>query len=201
MNENHKLEAALRESFGKGAARKLRAVGQTPAVIYGHGKDPQHVAVDAHALSLIVRQANALIEVDVAGKNELVLVRDVQRDPVRQIIEHVDLITIKKGETVEVEVPVHVTGTPFSGTNALQELNTLRLSALATAIPDFVVVDIEGKEEGFTIHAGEIELPKGSTLLDADDQLVVQVVVPRGTDEDEETDDGENAATEEPAAE
>lgn len=197
MNENHKLEAALRESFGKGAARKLRAAGKTPAVIYGHGNDPQHVAVDAHALSLIVRQANALIELDVAGKDELVLVRDVQRDPVLQIIEHVDLITIKKGETVEVEVPIHVTGTSFSGTNALQELNTLRLTALATSIPDSVVVDIEGKEEGFTVLAGDIELPKGSTLLDAADQLVVHVVVPRGSeksDDDEATEASASAA-------
>lgn len=195
MNENHKLEAALRESFGKGAARKLRAAGKTPAVIYGHGNDPQHVAVDAHALSLIVRQANALIELDVAGKDELVLVRDVQRDPVLQIIEHVDLITIKKGETVEVEVPIHVTGTSFSGTNALQELNTLRLTALATSIPDSVVVDIEGKEEGFTVLAGDIELPKGSTLLDAADQLVVHVVVPRGSEESDDDEATEASAS------
>lgn len=193
MNENHKLEAVLRESFGKGAARKLRAAGQTPAVIYGHGKEPQHVAVEAHALSLIVRQANALIDLDIAGKNQLVLVRDVQRDPVRQIIEHVDLIIVKKGETVDVEVPIHVTGTPFSGTNALQDLNTLRLSVPATSIPDSVSVDIEGKEEGFTVLAGEVELPKGATLIDAADHLVVQVVVPRGAEETEETEEGEAA--------
>ena len=193
MNENHKLEAVLRESFGKGAARKLRAAGQTPAVIYGHGKEPQHVAVEAHALSLIVRQANALIDHDIAGKNKLVLVRDVQRDPVRQIIEHVDLIIVKKGETVDVEVPIHVTGTPFSGTNALQDLNTLRLSVPATSIPDSVSVDIEGKEEGFTVLAGEVELPKGATLIDAADHLVVQVVVPRGAEETEETEEGEAA--------
>lgn len=191
--ENHKLESVARESFGKGAARKLRAAGQTPAVVYGHGKDPQHVTVDAHALSLIVRQANALIDLDIAGKNELVLVKDVQRDPVRQIIEHVDLIIVKKGETVDVEVPVVVTGQPFSGHNALQELNTIRLNVLATAIPDSIEVDIEGKQDGFHLLAGDVVLPTGATLLDAADQLIVQVLAPRGSAADEE---GEEEAAE-----
>ena len=189
MSENNKLQAVVRENFGKGAARKLRAVGQTPAVVYGHGTEPKHIAVETHPLSLIVRQANALIELDVNGKNVLVLVKDVQRDPVLRIIEHIDLIIVKKGETVEVEVPIHITGVPFSGSNALQELNTLRLSALATAIPESVTVDVEGLEEGAHIVAGDVELPKGSTLLDAADHLVVQIVVPRGTDADDEADE------------
>ncbi len=186
MSDTSQLVGHARENFGKGAARKLRAAGQTPAVVYGHGTDPIHVAVDTHPLSLIIRQANALIELDVAGEKQLVLVKDVQKDPVRQIIEHVDLIVIKQGETVEVEVRVHVTGESFSGTNALQELNSLHLSAPAASIPDSVEVSVEGLEEGAQIHAGDIELPEGATLLGDPEQLVVNIVVPRGTAEDED---------------
>ncbi|EYT51993.1 50S ribosomal protein L25 [Leucobacter sp. UCD-THU] len=187
MSETNQLVANTRDNFGKGAARKLRAAGQTPAVVYGHGTDPVHVSVETHPLSLIVRHANAIIELDIDGRQELVLVKDVQRDPVRQIIEHIDLLVVKKGETVEVEVPVHVTGESFSGTNALQELNTLRLSVPATSIPENVEVNVEGLEEGAQILAGAVALPAGATLLDPEDQLVVHVVVPRGAagDEDE----------------
>jgi len=128
-SDNFQLVANARESFGKGAARKLRAVGQTPAVVYGHGTDPLHISVDAHALSLIVRQANAVIELDIDGKSQLVLVKDVQKEAVRHYVEHVDLIIIKKGETVEVEVPVTVIGEPFSGATMLLELRSQRLPA------------------------------------------------------------------------
>lgn len=185
MSETHKLVAATRETFGKGVARKLRAAGRTPAVVYGHGTDPVHISVETHPLGLIIRQANAVIELDIEGRKELVLVKDVQKDPVRQIIEHVDLIVIKKGEVVEVEVAVHVVGEPFSGTNALQELNTLRLSVPATSIPGFVEVNVEGFEDGTQVLAGAIALPKGATLLDDPEQLVIHVVTPRGASEDE----------------
>ena len=112
----------------------------------------------------------------------------MQKDPVRQIIEHVDLIVIKKGEVVEVEVSVHVVGEPFSGTNALQELNALHLSVPATSIPEFVEVNVEGLEDGTQILAGAIVLPKGATLLDDPEQLVIHVVAPRGSAEDEAAD-------------
>ncbi|RGE24357.1 50S ribosomal protein L25/general stress protein Ctc [Leucobacter sp. wl10] len=189
MSETNQLVATVRESFGKGAARKLRATGQTPAVVYGHGTDPVHIAVETHPLSLIVRHANALIELDIAGKPQLVLVKDVQKDPVRQIIEHVDLLVVKKGETVDVEVPVHVAGESFPGTNALQELNTLHLSVPATAIPEHVEVSVEGLEEGAQILAGAVELPKGATLLTDAEQLVVHVVVPRAAAADDEAEE------------
>lgn len=195
MSETNQLVASIRESFGKGAARKLRATGQTPAVIYGHGTDPVHVSVETHPLSLIIRHANAIIELDIEGRKELVLVKDVQKDPVRQIIEHVDLLVVKKGETVEVEVPIHITGESFAGTNALQELNTLHLSVPATSIPEHVEVSVEGLEEGAHIVTGDIALPKGASLLGDADLLVVNVVVPRGAASDEEE------AAEEAAAE
>ncbi|XPP26498.1 MAG: 50S ribosomal protein L25/general stress protein Ctc [Leucobacter sp.] len=194
MSEINKLVGTPRETFGKGAARKLRAAGQTPVVIYGHGADPVHASVETHPLSLIIRHANALIEVDLSGKTQLVLVKDVQRDPVRQIIEHVDLVIVTKGETVEVEVPVHIVGVPFSGTNALQELNTLRLSVPATNIPENVEVSVEGLEAGTQILAGQIELASDETLLEDPEALVVHVVAPRGAAGDDEDEAAEAAA-------
>ena len=186
MSDGNKLDGELRESFGKGAARKLRAAGRTPVVLYGHGTDPVHASVETHPLSLIVRHANALIELVIDGKPQLALVKDVQRDPVLQIIEHVDLVVVKQGETVEVEVPLHIVGTPFSGTNALQELNTIRLSVPATNIPEHVEVDVEGLEEGTQILAGQVKLASDETLLDDPEALIVHIVVPRGASEDEE---------------
>lgn len=194
MSETSKLVGHARENFGKGAARKLRAAGQTPAVVYGHGTDPIHVSVDTHPLSLIIRQANALIELDIDGAPQLVLVKDVQKDPVRQVIEHIDLIVVQQGETVEVEVPVHVTGESFAGTNALQELTTVHLSVPATAIPENVEVSVEGLEEGAQVLAGAIELPQGATLTGDPEQLVVNIVVPRGAVEDEEAGEAAEAA-------
>ncbi|MGO2138873.1 MAG: 50S ribosomal protein L25/general stress protein Ctc [Leucobacter sp.] len=196
MSVENKLEATVREQFGKGAARKLRAAGKTPAVVYGHGTDPKHVTVETHPLSLIVRYANPLVEITLDGKQELVLVKDVQKDPVRQIIEHVDMIIVKKGEKVEAEVPLHLVGTSFSGTVALQELNTLRLLVPATAIPESVEVNVEGAEEGTQVLAGDLDLPKGAELLDDAAHMVVQIVVPRGASADDE-----DAAAEEAAAE
>ena len=195
MSDTSRLDAAVRESFGKGAARKLRAAGKTPAVIYGHGTDPLHVAVETHPLSLIVRQANALIDISVDGKDQLVLVKDVQRDPVRQIIEHVDLVVIRKGETVEVEVPIHIEGEPFSGTSAFQELNTLLLSVPAISIPESLVVNIEGAEEGTQVLAGEVTLPEGASLIDDPEQLVVHVLVPRGSESEGSTEEGDEGET------
>jgi len=194
MSETNKLVGTPRDTFGKGVARKLRAAGKTPVVIYGHGTDPVHASVESHPLSLIVRHANALIEIELSGKKQLVLVKDVQRDPVRQIIEHVDLVVVKKGETVDVEVPITLVGTPFSGTNALLELATLRLSVPATNIPEHVEVSVEGLEEGTQIHAGDIKLASDETLLDAPDQLVVHVVAPRGAAEAAEDAEAAEAA-------
>ncbi len=193
MSETHKLAAATRESFGKGVARKLRAAGRTPAVVYGHGTDPVHISVETHPLGLIVRHANSIIELDIEGRKELVLVKDVQKDPVRQIIEHVDLLVVKQGETVEVEVPVHVVGESFAGTNTLQELNTLHLSVPATSIPEYVEVSVEGLEEGSQILTGDIALPTGATLIGDAEQLVVHVVVPRGAASDEEAEEAASA--------
>lgn len=168
---NH-IVAEARASFGKGAARKLRAAGKIPAVIYGHGTAPRHVTLPGHEVMLLVRKANTILELVVDGKQELTLVKDVQRDPVRQIIEHVDLLVVKKGEKVHVDVPVHLEGESAPGTVVLQDALTISVEVEATNIPEGFTVSVEGLEAGSHILAGQIELPKGAALL-ADPELLV----------------------------
>lgn len=175
--DNH-LDAELRENFGKGYARRLRMAGRIPAVIYGHGSAPMHVSLPAHEVGLLLRKANAILNLNVAGKKQLALVKDVQKDPVRQIIEHLDLVTVKKGEKVHVEVPIHLEGEPFSGTIAILDVNTIRLEADATNIPERITIDIEGAEEGTRVHAADAVLPEGSSLLDDPELLLVNIIVP-----------------------
>lgn len=186
MDEDNKVVADARETFGKGAARKLRAAGKIPAVLYGHGTEPQHLTLPGHQVGLLIRKANALLDLQIAGKSQLALVKDVQKDPVHQIIEHLDLIVIRKGEKVQVEVPVHLSGESYSGTIADLDAKTLTLEAEATHIPENIVVSIEGLEEGSQIHAKDVELPTGATLLSDPDTLVVLVHVPQKVDLGEE---------------
>ena len=197
-DDSNKVVAEARDSFGKGAARKIRAAGKIPAVLYGHGTDPQHVTLPAHQLGLILRKANAVLDLDIAGKSQLALVKDVQKDPVHQIIEHIDLIIVRRGEKVQVEVPVHVEGEPFSGTIVVQDLSTISLEAEATHIPERVVVDVEGLEEGTHITAADIELPTGATLLSDPEALVIAIAQPAAPVE-EETEEAEEAAEAEAA--
>ena len=142
MAEQFALQAQVRTAFGKGAARKLRVTGFVPGVVYGHGGDTQHVALPAHELSLLVRHKNVLIDLDIAGKKELVLVKDVQKDYVRQTLEHVDLVIVRKGETVTVNIPVVMVGHSFPGTVAMLEHQTLKVEAEATHIPEHLEVDV-----------------------------------------------------------
>ncbi|MEO7348344.1 MAG: 50S ribosomal protein L25/general stress protein Ctc [Terrimesophilobacter sp.] len=196
--DNH-LVAELRENFGKGFARRLRMQGRIPAVVFGHGTAPQHVSLPAHEVGLLLRKANAILELDIAGKKILALVKDVQKDPVHQIIEHLDLVIVKKGEKVHVEVPIHLEGESFSGTIAMLEVNTIRLEADATHIPERIIIDIEGAEEGTKIHASDAVLPTGSSLLDDPELLLVQVIVPAAAnlgESDETEEDDETAAAE-----
>lgn len=196
-----KVVAEIRESFGKGYARRLRAAGRIPAVIYGHGTDPQHVSLPGHQVSLLLRRANALLDLDIAGKAELALVKDVQRDPVRQIIEHIDLLVVKKGEKITVDVPVHVEGESFSGTIVNHGASTISIEAEATHIPERITVNVDGLEDGTQILAKDVELPKGTTLLSDPEMLVVGITTPSGGDsesvdaaEDAPAGEGETAA-------
>lgn len=182
MADDNKVIAEARDSFGKGAARKIRAAGKIPAVIYGHGTDPQHVTLPAHQVGLILRKANAVLELDIAGKSQLALVKDVQKDPVLQIIEHLDLIVINKGEKVHVDVPVHVIGESAPGTVADLDAKSLLLEVEATNIPESLRIDITDAEAGTHILAKDVELPKGATLVSDEDILVVAVSVPAAQD-------------------
>lgn len=198
MAETNKLSVELRETFGKGAARKIRAAGKIPAVLYGHGTEPRHLTLPGHETMLLIRKANALIELDIEGDTQLALVRDVQRDPVRQIIEHLDLAVIRKGERVEVDVPLHLIGDPFPGTIAVQDATTILVSADATTIPSFIEVSVEGLEDGTLIHRGDLKLPEGTELVDlaedAEEVALVSIQTPRGEDEDEDEETEEAAA-------
>jgi large subunit ribosomal protein L25 len=181
MSEDTKVHAELRDSFGKGFARRLRAAGKIPAVIYGHGTDPVHVALPGHQVSLIVRHANAVLELDVEGKHLLTLVKDVQKDPVHQIIEHIDLLVVKKGEKIQVQVPILVIGEPAPGTIVNLDAPSIALEVEATHIPERVEVSVEGLEDGARITAADLELPKGASLQAEDDLLIVAVSVPAAT--------------------
>lgn len=186
-NTNNQITAEIRHAFGKGAARKMRVLGKIPAVIYGHGTAPQHLALPGHEVGLLLRKANAVLSIDVEGTNQLALVKDVQKDPVKQIIEHIDLIVIRAGEKVTVDVYVHLEGEPASGTVANIESITISLEALATSIPERIYVNVEGLESGTQILAKDLVLPTGASLITDEDALVVNVVIPGEQDLGEET--------------
>ena len=186
MADDNKLVAEVRDSFGKGAARKIRALNKIPAVIYGHGTEPRHVTLPGHETMLLIRKANAILDLDIAGKSELTLVKDVQRDPVRQIIEHIDLIIVRRGEKVTVDVPVHVEGEPFGSAIAEQDANTVSIEVEATHIPERIVVDVEGKEAGTHVTAADLELPAGATLVTEPETLIVGIVLPAAASTDDE---------------
>ena len=187
------IVAENRISFGKGAARKFRAAGRTPAVIYGHGTEPRHITLPAHELALALRHKNAVIDLKIDGKNELVLVKSASKDVITQVIEHVDLVTIVKGELVHVEVPVHVVGETLSGTTLDLEHKTVKIAAEATHIPEYVEVVLNKEGAGHHVLAKDIILPAGVTMdLDADTLIASVVETGAGAAE-------ENAAA--PAAE
>ncbi|WP_411721518.1 50S ribosomal protein L25/general stress protein Ctc [Mycetocola sp.] len=191
-DDSNKVVAETRTSFGKGAARKLRASGKIPAVMYGRGTEPKHVALPAHQIGLIIRKSNAVLELEIDGVQSLALVKDVQKDPVLRIIEHLDLIVVIKGEKVTVDIPVHIEGESAPGTVTNRDATTLSIEAEATHIPENLVVSIEGLEAGAHILAKDVPLPTGSTLLSDPDLLVVAIAEPE-EEEVEAAAEGETA--------
>ncbi|MGW5120828.1 50S ribosomal protein L25/general stress protein Ctc [Streptomyces noursei] len=172
-----KLVAEARNDFGKGAARRLRREEKVPAVIYGHGAEPKHVAVDSHALMMALKTPNALIRLEGEGTNELVIPKAVQREAIRRFLVHVDFLAVKKGEKVSVELPIQTEGELAPGGNLLEHLlNTLPVEAEATHIPESVTVSIAGLDAGHTVLAKDIELPAGASLTVEGDTPVLQVV-------------------------
>ncbi|MFI9240606.1 50S ribosomal protein L25/general stress protein Ctc [Streptomyces cinnamoneus] len=197
-----KLSAEKRTDFGKGAARRTRRENKVPAVIYGHGADPKHVALEGHALMMALKTPNVLIRLDIGGKGELVIPKAVQRDPLKGFLVHVDFLAVKKGEKVTVEVPVITEGELAPGGNLLEHiLNALPVEAEATHIPESFTVSIEGLEAGHTIRAGDIPLPRGSSLAVEEDAAVLQVVAAQAEELPEEEEAEEGAEAEAAAAE
>jgi len=197
-NSENKLVVEVRTEFGKGFARRLRAAGKIPAVIYGHGTEPQHVALPGHETALIIRKANQVLDLQISGKSQLALVKDVQKDPVHQIIEHLDLIVVRAGEKVTVDVPVHLEGESAPETSVNQDANTISLEVEATHIPESVTVSIEGLTEGSQILAKDVKLPSGATLVTDPEVLIVGITGETQVDlgESEETEGAEGEAAE-----
>lgn len=155
-----KLAAETRTEFGKGAARRIRRESKVPAVVYGHGADPVHVTLPGHELHLALRQANVLLSLDIDGKTQLAIPKAVQRDAIKGFLEHVDLLLVRQGEKVSVDIYVHTEGELAPGGNLLEHvLNALPVEAEATHIPESVTVSIAGLEAGATILAKDIPLP------------------------------------------
>ncbi|KHL10328.1 large subunit ribosomal protein L25 [Mumia flava] len=176
MSEN-KIKAEARTEFGKGAARRIRREDKVPAVLYGHGADPVHLTLPGHDLMMALKQSNALLSIEVeGGESHLALPKQVQRDPIKGFIEHADLLIVRKGEKVTVEVPVHVVGEAVSGSLVVTEHASIAIEAEATHLPEFVEASIAGLDVGSQVHASDIALPKGSTLAIDPDTLVVNVV-------------------------
>mgnify|MGYP006173180917 CR=1 FL=1 len=176
MSESN-IQAEARTEFGKGAARRIRREDKIPAVIYGHGNDPVHVILPGHQTMMALKHggANALLALDIEGSEQLALTKDVQIDPIRRVIEHVDFVAVRRGEKVTVDVPIHVTGDAAPDTLVVTENSVVSVEAEATHIPEFFEVSVEGAEVGTQIHAKDLALPSGTTLLADEELLIVNV--------------------------
>lgn len=194
-----KLIAERREEFGKGAARRIRREDKIPAVIYGHGNDPVHLVLQGHQTMMALKNPNALLTIENpdASKRELAIAKDVQRDPVSRVILHVDLIIVKRGEKIEVDIPIVVEGEAAPGTMVSVDNQTLTVLADATALPENFPVSIEGREVGEHLYAADVELPKGVELA-ADPELLIVNVSAELSEEALEAELESDAVTEEP---
>ena len=170
-----KLTAELRTEFGKGAARRIRRAHKVPAVLYGHGTDPIHISLPGHETLLALRTANALLSIDINGTSQLALPKQVQRDPLKHTIDHVDLVIVRRGEKVTVEVPLHVEGEAGDDTLVVVDHNSIAIEAEATHLPEQIVVSIEGLPAGTQILAKELQLPDGASLDMDPETLIVNV--------------------------
>jgi large subunit ribosomal protein L25 len=185
MADTTTLAASVRTEFGKGAARRTRRAGLIPAVLYGHGSDPIHLALPGHETFLALKgNANALLTLDFDGQSQLALTKDVQRDAVKRTIDHVDLVIVRRGEKVVVDIPVHVDGETAPGTIHTVESQTLSVRAEALHIPEAFVVSIEGLTEEDDVRASQVELPAGVELETDPEQVVISITVPRVTEDD-----------------
>lgn len=175
-----KITAESRTAFGKGASRRVRAAGRVPAVIYGHGTDPVHVSLPGHETMLALKTPNVLITLDIEGREELVIPKAVQREAIRGFLVHLDLLVVRRGERVTVEVPVHTEGELAPGGGLLEHvLNTLAIEVEATRIPESVTVSVQGLVPGDSIQAKDVPLPQGAALAGEGEEVVIQVLQPQ----------------------
>ena len=177
MAEAEKITTEERNEFGKGAARRIRRDNKIPAVIYGHGNDPIHVILPGHQTMMALKHggANSLLALDLQGTEQLVLSKDVQVDPIRRVIEHIDFVSVRRGEKVTVDVAIHIVGDAAPDTLVVNENNVVSVEAEATHIPEFFEVDVQGLPEGTQILAKDLNLPEGTTLLADEDLLIVNI--------------------------
>jgi large subunit ribosomal protein L25 len=182
------LIAEPRTQFGKGAARKIRAIGKIPAVVYEFGNTPMHITLPAHETALALRTANAVFAIVIDGTTQLAVAKDVQRDPIRPIIEHIDFLAVVKGEKIDAEVGLSLVGTPFSGALALLEHQTITVSAPADKLPEHFEIDVDGVEAGTSITAGDIKLP-AEVVLVTDAATTVVVVSGKAASTEETTEE------------
>lgn len=174
----NKLDVEVRTRTGKGASRQARREGKVPAVLYGHGTEPQHLELNAHDFAAVLRHSgsNAVISMQIDGKEQLALPKAITIHPVKRNLQHIDLIVVRRGEKVTVEVAVHLEGEAASGTLVTQDATAIEIEAEALSIPESLTVSIEDAEEGTQILAGGITLPSGVTLVSDPEMLVVNIV-------------------------
>lgn len=195
----NKLSVEVRTRTGKGASRQARRDGKVPAVLYGHGAAPQHLEVNARDFAAVLRHSgtNAVLSLDIAGTEQLALTKAITIHPVKRTLQHLDLIIVRRGEKVTVEVPVHIEGDAVNGTLVTQDATTIEIEAEALSIPESLSVSIEGAEEGTQITASDVTLPAGVILISDPDMLVVNIVAaPTAAEMDSE---GGGEAAEAPA--
>jgi large subunit ribosomal protein L25 len=199
-----RLAAEVRTEFGKGGARRTRRSGKIPAVIYGHGADPRHVSLPAREFAQAIKRGggNVLLTLSLDGKDELTIPKAVQRHPIRGDFEHVDLIAVRRGERVTIDVPLVVTGDVAPGAMLGQEHTTVQVEAEATHLPSEIEVSVEGLDAGAHVTAGDLTLPSGATLVTDAETLLLNITT-APTAEDIEADTAESIAdlgiVEEPA--
>ncbi|GLZ10099.1 50S ribosomal protein L25 [Actinomadura sp. NBRC 104425] len=171
-----RIAAEPRTEFGKGAARRARRAGKVPAVLYGHGTAPQHISLPGHELMLALKTPNVLLRIEgLNGGSELALPKDVQRDPIKGFLEHVDLLLVSRGEKVTVEIPVNVVGDVVAGGRVAQEVVQLAVEAEATHIPEAVEVDVTGLAVDTQVLAKDLKLPTGVSLATDEETLILQI--------------------------
>ncbi|MFI7484307.1 50S ribosomal protein L25/general stress protein Ctc [Kocuria sp. M1R5S2] len=196
MVDTIRIPASTRSDFGKGYARRIRANDQIPAVVYGHGEPPQHVVIPGHTTMLAVRHSNAVLELDIEGESQLVMVKDIQRHATRPEILHVDLLAVRRGERVEVEIPVHVHGEVEPNAVHNVEENTLTVEADALNVPEDVNINLDGHGVGDHVYAADVRLPEGVVMVSDPELLVINVSAPQAQDLGEEAGEETAAAPE-----